>query len=40
MGKIAIRESFLHSEEGYIFLVTVDKNKEVDMTTANLYPIW
>jgi hypothetical protein len=39
MGKIAIRESFLHSEEGYVFLVTVDKNKEVDMTTLSCHDI-
>ncbi len=39
MGNIAIRESFLHSEEGYVFLVTVDKNKEVEITTLSCHDI-
>jgi hypothetical protein len=39
IGHIAIRDIFLHSEEGYVFLVTVDKNKEVDITTLSNHDI-
>jgi len=31
-GDIAIRDAFLQSEEGYVFLVTVDNTKELDLT--------
>jgi hypothetical protein len=39
IGNIAIRDTFLHSEEGYVFLVTVDKNQQVDITTLYCHEI-
>ncbi len=39
IGNIAIKDTFLYSEEGYVFLVTVDKNKAVDMTTLSCQDI-